>query len=130
MTDQHSNNDQEDEAFEAFFAAARAKQPMPSEDLLARVIADAGAHMPSVQNSPKRPRWHKIQEFLNQVGGIPGASVMTACAVFGVLLGYSGPESVSGIASFSDVSEITDLDTDIDIFEMADFSFDESDLLQ
>jgi len=131
MSDFEKLNDAQDRALEALFEDARAHEAAPSADLLARVVADAGAmQMPAPAPPQASPKRRGLGEILRQLGGLPGASVMTACALFGVAFGYAGPDSVLDLTGLTELSAPSDLDADIDIYEMADFEFDEGELLQ
>ena len=131
MADFDRLSDDQERALSALFKEVRDQEAPPSSELMSRILADAAEVMPAMAPAPVLPKARRgLGDILRQFGGLPGASVMTACALFGVVLGYAGPDSVLGLTGLSDYTVSQDLDTDIDVFEMSDFSFDESELLQ
>ncbi len=89
-----------DTGLEAFFDAARQESPDPGADLLARVEADALAHLP-------RPGTRSATglRFFGQlraaVGGWPGVAGLAAASVTGLWLGISPPDGVSDLLAGS-----------------------------
>lgn len=131
MPDFEKLNDDQERALEALFEDARIQEPEPSSDLFTRVLADAASQTP--QPSPVTPApksWLGLGEMFRQFGGLPGASVMTACALFGMVLGYAGPDSVLDLAGLTETAMTSEFDADVDFYEMTDFGFDEGELLQ
>ena len=126
---------QEEQALMALFEDARAEEPDVSEGLLARVMADAadvGVTAPVAAPVSVESNWRaRISDIFGQLGGLPGASVMTACAIFGLSLGYAGPDSLLSVTGLSDAAFVTtEFDSDIDLFQTTGFGFDEGELLQ
>lgn len=101
---------------DSFFRAARAAAPVPSEDLMARILADAATAQ------PKAPAWAAVpaptpapiwapaararagwlglrRRFLPALGG-PGVVAGLACAaVAGAWIGFLQPAPLVGLAS-------------------------------
>lgn len=85
---------------EAFFEAGRAAAPVPSQDLLARIMADADAALvaPAPLARPaKRPSIWAI--FTAAVGGWPSLAGMATAAVAGVWLGVAQPAMLSNVTA-------------------------------
>ena len=85
-----------DQAFKALFADAKTSDPIPSADLMARVMADAAsarAQMAEVQSQVSTPK--SILQMLFEVfGGWMGASTLAACAGLGMLIGFAEPDAI------------------------------------
>jgi len=68
--------------------AKNSPAPLPSTDLISRVLADAAAMMPAPEPLPlpaPKPRlWARV---LSPIGGMGGALTLAACAAFGVFAG-------------------------------------------
>ena len=75
---------------DSFFEAARRTGPEPSDDLLARVMADAAVHQPDashdVERQPLGPRG-----ILDMLGGWPTLGGLLTATVAGVWIGFSQP---------------------------------------
>lgn len=89
-----SNSDQ---TLELFFDAAKAADPVPKSDLMARVLADAasvqaGFNAPFVAAS--QPSRGLFAGFAEMIGGWAGASALTACVCVGLLYGFTAPDTV------------------------------------
>lgn len=132
MQDPKKLTAKEEQALAALFQDARASEPHPSEALLTRVIADAAAaasvKTPSVETQ-RTPLWDRLGGVFLNLGGLPGASVMTASVMLGLVFGYAGPDNLLDLSSLG-VETLSEFDTDMEVFDTADFSFDEGDLLQ
>lgn len=93
-----------DRALDALFATARQEPPVPSADLLARVLADAEAVQAARQSTrqaaqvPRSPRpapmaarlggaWRGL---LDAVGGWGGVGGLVAAGAAGLWIGFSG----------------------------------------
>lgn len=119
-----TQTDKTDAALEEFFAAARMQADAPvSDDLLARIQADAiAAAVPAA--APKhmaRVPWYRA--LFASVGGLPAAAAFAACTAFGVGIGAAVPvsdylttsidlvltDADSGIYNYSEL--VTDIDT-------------------
>lgn len=132
MPDSNKLTTAEERALMAVIKDARGHEPAVSPELLKRIAEDA-ANAVSVENTvfvAERPK-NRLREFLRHLGGIPGAAVMTACTLFGLSLGYAGPDSLISATGLTDLTEITsEFDSEIDAFQTTSFEFDESEFLQ
>lgn len=120
MTDKDTELTPSQEAeLDAFFAAARAAEPAPSADLVARILADAESHLP-------RPSLlSRLRSSLAPIGGLPGLSALTACALFGLGLGYSGTTTIDTMMEPMALSGAFDLDDAVSYFSIDTATFDE-----
>jgi hypothetical protein len=87
--------DKNDAVLEQLFEAAKAADPVPSGDLMARIMADAA----SVQAQPvpvaPLPVPRGFGQVLSEVfGGWAGASTLAACVGLGLLFGFSSPDTI------------------------------------
>lgn len=90
------NNDLDD-----LFAAALADGPVPSGDLVARVLADAAALQPGLA-APARavaPRRSLLAALAAMFGGGPVLAGMGSAAVASLLLGFAQPAPVSALTA-------------------------------
>lgn len=87
----------EDKDLEPFLAAARGDRPQPSEDLMARVLADAYAVQPAAAGrafsaasapTPRRGLWSALAGVFGGSGALAG---LGTAALAGVWLGYADP---------------------------------------
>ncbi len=78
---------------------ADAADDMPSDQLMARVLADASAVQakarPAVAATPPTPWWREV---LDAIGGWPTLSGATAAGVMGVMIGIYAPDLVDGLS--------------------------------
>ena len=92
-----TDTDRDDLGLDTFFAEARQATP-PSQDLVARVLADAAAqqdlqHTEPLVPAPVRQRsW--IGNAISAIGGWPGVSGVTLAGVTGLMLGLYAPDIV------------------------------------
>ena len=90
----------EDKDLDAIFALAQAAGPQrPSEDLMARVLADALAEQPSrfaVKAAPEAGLWARV---FAAFGGLRLVAGVAAAAFIGLGLGYLDPLGVMGGSS-------------------------------
>lgn len=92
-----------DDDLDTLFAAARAAPPVPSDALLARVLADAAAHQPAPRPVVARPLsiaprggvWHRLADLFGGAGALAG---MGGAAVAGLVLGYVQPDGLSALS--------------------------------
>ena len=75
---------------ERFFEAARAESPAPSQDLMARILTDAGTQD---QAATLRAPGGVLLGFFEAIGGWAGAGGMATASVLGLWLG-TGPTVV------------------------------------
>jgi hypothetical protein len=86
--------DREDIALDRLFQAGRAG-PVPSDDFMARILADAAreaAPVPVPATPTARPGL--LASLLSAIGGWPAAAGMATAAMAGVWLGFSSPELI------------------------------------
>ncbi len=76
---------------EAFFDAGRAKAPIPSEALIARILADAEAERPLATEVQATKGWRFLGGFLADLGGWRAAAGMGFAGLIGLWVGYSTP---------------------------------------
>lgn len=89
-----AEDDLNDSALEAFFAAGRSAAPAPSDGLLARVLADAEAEMARPVAAVASPRPTGRPGFLGAaiaaVGGWAGLGGLATATAAGVWIGFAG----------------------------------------
>ena len=86
-----------DEELGPFFAAAMARPPEPSADLMGRILADAEQIQDArVEAARPRPRLStkKKNGFWDLLGGWPSVASLTTAAAAGLLIGYYPTDSV------------------------------------
>jgi len=103
MTDQ-TQRPQDDDALEAFFAAARRTTPAPSDALLARVMADALATQDARQQVPARMRPQParpglLAQLREALGGWPAFGGLAAAGVMGLAIGLTAPLGQDGLVA-------------------------------
>lgn len=87
-----------DDMLDDLFAQARSVNPVPSDALLTRVIADADAAQPRrAAVSVARPGI--LARILEAIGGWPAASGLAAATVAGIWVGVAPPASVQDITA-------------------------------
>lgn len=84
--------DRDDIALERLFAAGRAG-PQPTDDFMARILADAAQQAAPLPQAPRR-RSGVLATLLASIGGWPAAAGMATAAATGVWLGFSSPDLV------------------------------------
>ena len=111
--------ERDDDRLEAFFTAARATTPEPSQDLLARVLADAaevslggGARL-----LPPPARASRLRQAFEAMGGWTAAGGLVAASAAGLWIGLAPPDGVATMtAALFGVEEGYDLFDEIDSF--------------
>lgn len=90
--------DPNDDMLDDLFAQARRQDVSPSDDLIARVLADAVAVQPSpvAQVGTEAGLWTRI---MDAIGGWPALSGLAAATVAGVWIGAAPPASVSDLTA-------------------------------
>ncbi|NKX43703.1 hypothetical protein [Roseicyclus persicicus] len=88
--------ERDDDGLESFFAAARGAG-RPSDDLVARVLADAAAvqgagRAPAPAPLPRSGGW--FSGLAGALGGWPAVSGVTLAGVAGLVLGFTAPDLV------------------------------------
>ena len=101
-----AEDDLNDSGLEAFFAAGRERAPVPSEALMARVLADTEAEMvrPAVAMATPRPvaRPGFLGAAIASVGGWAGLGGLATATAAGVWIGFAGladPLGASGLVT-------------------------------
>lgn len=90
------------------FAAMRAKAPVPSADLIARVLADAAALQPQpVTVARPAGRRGLFAAVAALFGGGPVLAGMGSAAVAGLLLGFVQPAPVSALTAMMEGTTTT-----------------------
>jgi hypothetical protein len=91
--------DKDDIALDAFFAAARADDPEPGDDLMARILADAARVQPrpvTPVSAASASGWRGI---LAAIGGWPAMGGMAVATMAGLWIGIAPPAGLATIAS-------------------------------
>jgi len=100
-----------DDGLEAYFAAERADAPVPSADLLGRIMADAEVQIEPTETMLPRPGL--FASLIEAIGGWPTLAGMATAGVFGVWVGFSQPAGLDVVAEqllgTSDTSYLVDL---------------------
>lgn len=102
MRDLDGNNLDDDKMLEAFFEAARDDAPVPSQDLMARILADAQAELPVpapiVRQAAAPRRRGLLASLLAAVGGWPSVATMATATVAGIWIGFAQPDALNALA--------------------------------
>lgn len=89
MTDKNDTN------LNAYFAAARKTAMLPSDNLMARILADADAAMPVLVPVSKMTPHNNSTGFFATlwaaIGGWPAAAGMATATLVGIWIGFSQP---------------------------------------
>lgn len=93
MTEQH----QTDRTLEAFFEAGRAAAPQPSDDLMARILADAGGAR-AVAPVARPGRRGLFAGLVAAIGGWPAVASLATATVAGIYIGVSPPAPLEDFA--------------------------------
>lgn len=90
-------NGRDDAMLDGFFEAGRADAPVPSSDLLARIMADAeGEAVAREQVRPvSRSRRGLLAALAAVIGGWPALAGMATAAAAGVWIGAAQPEALT-----------------------------------
>ncbi len=84
--------------------AGNCPAPLPSDDLVARVLADAAATMPpAAAIAGPRPGPGFLARLLAPVGGAGGGLALAACAAFGVFAGAGFADELLAIPGLEEV---------------------------
>lgn len=98
MTDKQYLDDVE---LEALFTEAANVETMPSNALMARIVADADqvADVQDAMRNPPRPvaRQNWFAGFLKGIGGWPAMGGLVTATMVGIWVGYAPPEVLDGI---------------------------------
>ena len=93
MADKRPLNDLE---LDGLFSAARDAAPVPSEDLMARILADAEARIAAVE-TPDAPRRGVFAGVLGLIGGWPAAAGLVTATMAGLAIGLVTPETLDDL---------------------------------
>ena len=87
--------------------------PLPSTDLIARVLADAAEFAPTAppMDAPQ-PRKSLLARILSPIGGFGGAFALSACATFGVVAGAGYADTLLEIPGLNSVLTTLAVDPD------------------
>lgn len=119
MTDKRPLDEAE---LDALFSAAAQDRPTPSDDLMARIMADAQAEIPSPRAAlPVASRQGWFASVVAAIGGWPAAAGLATAAVTGLVIGLVPPDSLLELADDYLVAS--------SVFEFDDFMPSYGDLL-
>ena len=79
------------------FAAARGRPPVPSDALMARVLADALAEQPRPRAAVAAPRAGWLARLAGVFGGMVPLAGMGTAAAAGLLIGYVQPPGLDAL---------------------------------
>ena len=91
-----SDREREDALLDAVFETARRQEVVPSDDLMARVLADAERERPGPVAVARPGPWTR---FLDGLGGWPALGGLAAAGVAGLWIGLAPPASVEDWAA-------------------------------
>lgn len=91
------DNGRDDAMLDSFFAAGRDEAPVPSADLLARIMADAESEATAREAVTPRPKANRslIAALAAMVGGWPAFAGMASAAVAGIWIGAAQPTALA-----------------------------------
>lgn len=84
----------DDDMIDDLFGLAQSQTPAPSDDLMARILADAAAVQPSVA-SASPPQAGFMQSLMDLIGGWPSVGGLAMAGVAGIWVGFAPPTVVS-----------------------------------
>ncbi|WP_299349955.1 hypothetical protein [uncultured Shimia sp.] len=122
-----TENERENAMLDDLFGAAQQdpRQEVPS-DLIARVLADAEANQPTVDEPVRRAHkfGHRWKQFVAVIGGWPSVTGLAAATVAGVWIGFNASETMlpyglSGLMTENVEGYLIDLAAD-DYFDFED----------
>ena len=94
-----TGNNQDDAALDKLLNDAAATRAQPSPDFIARLVADAEAHVPQkaapIRTAPRRTSW---------LAGIFTASGLSGAAIAGVWIGFAMPDTLDSFDFTADTS--------------------------
>lgn len=96
----------DDAVLDSFFSAAKGADPVPSADLMARVLADASHIQKERTQQVRRPLNQPKRRFLlaDLFGGWAGVSTLAAGVCLGVFIGLSSPDEIISYVSGLDAT--------------------------
>ena len=123
MADKMAGKQNMDDLLDDLFAEARRDQAgAPSDDFMARVLADAEALQPAAPTDAQSVKSRGLLQVLfDTIGGWQGAGGLVAATMASVWIGFSGAESLT----VDGLQAIVSGDTDFYLSDLGgDFSFD------
>jgi hypothetical protein len=86
---------------QAFFDAEKSRDAQPSDALMAAILRDAQELQPAPAGIPiAAPEpWSFKRDIWQAMGGWGAATALSACLLVGVTLGYTPPDSLSGLTA-------------------------------
>lgn len=116
--------DGSDAALDALFAEMRAAGPVPSEDLMARILGDAEAAMPGMRPAMTAPGVARrpaggLRGLFAALGGWGGVGGLVSATVAGVWIGFADLGTGIGISSLTAASG-TNAATTVELLPGAD----------
>jgi len=88
-------NNSDDQMLDDLFALAQANAAVPSDDLMARILADADA-VQAATPEPKQSLWRGLFDI---IGGWPSVGGLAMAGVTGVWFGIAPPATLSILAA-------------------------------
>ena len=114
-------HDPKDDFLDDLFAQARASEVLPSDALMARVLADADAQLRPEIAPDIAPEHGAFYGFLQMIGGWPALSGVAAAGVAGLWVGLAPPSTVEGwVADLIGTTTQVALMPDFDGFEFSE----------
>ena len=115
MVDHKNGPEPADDALDALFAQARVTPPSPSDDLQARIVADALAVQAAFAEpvaAPAPERAGIFQRFAAVFGGWPALGGMATACVLGIWIGAAPPAFLPDAAQYLDAGA-----QEVDVFD-------------
>lgn len=104
-----SDKKPDDAGLQLLFDAARAARPSPSDDLMARITADAADAQPDRETvRPETPG--VFRQILDALGGWPALGGLVTAAATGVYIGVVQPDILGGDVLVFEDAEIGTVD--------------------
>jgi len=123
MADKMAQDPNMDDLMDSLFAEAKGDAAgVPSDDFMARVLADAEALQPAAVDltEPVKPRG-LLQVLFETIGGWQGTGGLVAATMASVWIGFSGAD----VLSVEGLQAVVSGDTDFYLSDLGgDFSFD------
>lgn len=130
MADRDTDDDLIDKMLDEHFGMEHSREAPISAGLMTRLIDDAAqasvrsAHTAHTARAPGL--LDRLRSVFDGVGAWQGASVLTASALFGVMMGYASADGIAELPGFSLLNETLALDIEAEIgtFDSVGFDFD------
>lgn len=90
-------NDNQD--LDLFFCAAQDAAPVPSTDLMARIMADAQAAQPVIATTVRPSKIGLFTALLATIGGWPAMAGMVTAAATGIWIGVNPPTGLESLSA-------------------------------